>query len=82
MKSAVINSSDIVHKSGFSCMSAARWCEGLCRKALRGRCPIWEAGSCNASLPIRAHRIILKVDDVSYKEAVQFLEDAGYNVLR
>ncbi len=96
MKSAVINASDISHRSGFSCWSANRWCNGECHKARtaldakenrrqRRRayatwCPIWEAGDCSASLPVRTRGILLIVDDTGYKEAAELLRDAGYKV--
>ncbi len=93
MKSAVTNASEIFHLSGACCMRAARWCKGECGRARtelaaeenRGRyavwCPIWEAGDCMASLPVQTRHITLEVDNVSYKEAVQLLQDAGYTMI-
>lgn len=80
MKSAVINFSDIIHKSGRSCMRAARWCEGECEGAREGRCLIYSAGDCTASLPVRTRRITLQADEYNYERAVCLLQNAGFDV--
>ena len=80
MKSAVISSSDIDHISGRSCMKAARWCEGKCDKAQKGKCPIWEAGDCTATLPVRLRRVGLLATDTEYEKALRVLQEAGFTL--
>ena len=78
MKSVVVSSKDIIHPSGHSCMSAARWCEGECGFAQDGKCQIWEAGDCTASPPVRLRRIGILVTNTEYEDALQVLQDAGF----
>ena len=80
MKSATVMASEVPHTSGSTCLSAARWCKGECSRARKSQCPIWDAGDCNASLPVRVRRIALNVTDVEYEWAVQNLREAGIEV--
>lgn len=95
METAIAKSSEVVHDSGHLCLHPVRWCGGNCDRARSreeaqgniregkdgyGWCPIWEAGDCKASLPVKPHRISLEVTDREYSDAVQCLKDAGFDI--